>query len=204
MTAERAHARVLVADDDSAFRALVRALLENAGYTVLETDTGHGALEVAARQSPDLLILDVGMAPTSGYEVCRALKEEVGASFPVIFVSGERTEPVDRVAGLLLGADDYLVKPFDPEELVARVRALLRRSALAAQGRPRAELTKRELEVLRLLAQGLDQRQIADRLVISPKTVATHIEHILAKLGVRSRAEAVAAAYRRDLVQASA
>ena len=203
MTAERAHARVLVADDDSAFRALVRALLENAGYTVLETDTGHGALEVAARQSPDLLILDVGMAPTSGYEVCRALRER-DAELPILIVSGAKTEALDRVAGLLLGADDYLVKPFDPEELVARVRALLRRSALAAQGRPRAELTKRELEVLRLLAEGLDQRQIADRLVISPKTVATHIEHILGKLGVRSRAEAVAAAYRRDLVQASA
>jgi DNA-binding NarL/FixJ family response regulator len=203
VTAERAHARVLVADDDSAFRALVRALLENAGYTVLETDTGHGALEVAARQSPDLLILDVGMAPTSGYEVCRALRER-DAELPILIVSGAKTEALDRVAGLLLGADDYLVKPFDPEELVARVRALLRRSALAAQGRPRAELTKRELEVLRLLAEGLDQRQIADRLVISPKTVATHIEHILGKLGVRSRAEAVAAAYRRDLVQASA
>ena len=78
-----------------------------------------------------------------------------------------------------------LVKPFAPDELVARVRALLRRTE-AGSGNGRAHLTGRELEVLRLLADGLEYREIAERLVISPKTVATHIEHVLGKLGVHS------------------
>ena len=114
-----------------------------------------------------------------------------------MFVSGERTESYDRVAGLMLGGDDYIVKPYAPDELVARLLALLRRGG-AAESAP--ELTPRELEVLALLAQGLDQRAIAERLVISSKTVGSHIEHILTKLGVNNRVQAVALAYRSGLV----
>lgn len=117
----------------------------------------------------------------------------------MIFLSGERTESFDRVAGLLVGADDYLVKPFDPDELAARVRAVLRRAQPSVPA-PLQSLTRRELEVLRLLADGLDQRQIAAELVISAKTVGTHIERILGKLGVHSRAQAVALAYRDELL----
>ena len=139
----------------------------------------------------------------SGYTVCRALREQNPDSVPIIFLSGERTEWFDRVGGLLLGADDYIVVPFVPDELVARVRTLLRRADRPVREGPmRRNLTARESEVLRLLADGLSQADIAGRLFISSKTVATHIEHILEKLEVRSRAQAVAFAYREGLLGA--
>jgi DNA-binding NarL/FixJ family response regulator len=142
------------------------------------------------------------MPGISGYGVCHALRDEFGESLPIMFVSGERTEPYDRVAGLLVGADDYLVKPFAPDELLARVRNLIgRRQPAISSGRGApSTLTERELDVLRLLADGLDQDDIARQLFISPKTVSRHIEHILRKLSVRSRAQAVALAFRDQLV----
>jgi DNA-binding NarL/FixJ family response regulator len=136
----------------------------------------------------------------SGYEVCRALRRSFGPELPIVFLSGVRTESYDRVAGLLVGADDYLVKPYAGDELLVRVRRLLPRSSGPTNGGK--TLTKREEEVLGLLAEGLAQDAIANRLSISTKTVGTHIEHILSKLGVHSRAQAVALAYRDELVAA--
>jgi DNA-binding NarL/FixJ family response regulator len=187
---------VLVVDDDERFRAFVAATLATAGFESIEAATGTEALACAESERVDGVILDVILPGISGYEVCRRLRDRFGESLPILFVSGVRTEPLDRVAGLLLGSDDYLVKPFAPDELVARVCALLRRGA-----RARAPigngwgLTPRETEVLGLLASGLGQAEIASRLVISPKTVGTHIEHILSKMGARSRAQAVALAH---------
>jgi DNA-binding NarL/FixJ family response regulator len=124
-----------------------------------------------------------------------------GSSLPVLLVSAVRIEAFDRAAGLLIGADDYMVKPLDPDELIARVRRHLAPRPRGAEADTGVELlTPREHEVLQLLADGLDQREIAQRLVISPKTVATHIQHVLAKLGVHSRAQAVAAAHRHGLI----
>ena len=195
---------VLVVDDDEGVRALVRTLLEQEAFAVVEAETGEEALELARRELPALVVLDVSLpGGVSGYEVCRGLRGEFGDSIPILFLSGTRTESFDRVAGLMVGGDDYLVKPFAPDELLARVRTLLRRTNGAAPRR-RSKLTKREHEVLQLLAGGLDQKEIAGRLVISPKTVATHIERILEKLQVRSRAQAVAVAYRDDLLETPA
>src|SRR5213078_1111954 len=106
-----------------------------------------------------------------------------------------------RVAGLLLGADDYLVKPIQFDHLLARVRRLVAQPAPVV-GPVASPLTPREQEVLGLLAEGLEQDEIANRLFITPKTVAKHIERILGKLGVRSRAQAVALALRADSLQA--
>jgi DNA-binding NarL/FixJ family response regulator len=123
----------------------------------------------------------------------------------VIFLSGTRTEPFDRVGGLLIGADDYVVKPFFDDELLARVQRLLARSAVGSEAASdrcvAAGLTEREQRVLQLLAEGLTQRAIAAELHISGKTVAAHIQRILAKLDVHSRAEAIAYAYRNALVE---
>jgi len=163
--------------------------------------TGEAALDAAQAGPPALVVLDVQLPGMSGYEVCRALRAAHGNSVRILFLSGARTEHLDRVAGLLLGGDDYLVKPFAPDELLARVHVLLRHTHPPSRARVRG-LTPRELDVLRLLADGLDQKAVAARLVISPNTVATHIEHILGKLGARSRAHAVSLALSDDMARA--
>jgi DNA-binding NarL/FixJ family response regulator len=164
-------------------------------------ETADDALDFVADEAPALVVLDV-MPLVSGYEVCRRLRDRYGTALPIVFLSGERVESLDRVAGLLIGADDYVVKPFAPDELIARVQRLLERSHAPAPPRGLSRLTKREIEVLGLLAEGKSQVEIADELVISQKTVGTHIEHNLSKLGVKSRAQAVALAYRDRLLEA--
>ena len=191
---------ILLVDDDAAFRELVRSLLGRIVYDVVETGDGDEAVELARGERPSLVLLDVELPGISGYEVCRALRDMYGEDLPIIFVSGRRTEQLDLVSGLLIGADDYVVKPFETAELLARVRRHLSRAPRSTNGGNGATLTPREREILGLLAAGLDQRSIAEQLVISPKTVATHIQRILGKLGVRSRAQAVAYAHRHGLV----
>ena len=134
----------------------------------------------------------------------RQLHDEFGGDLAVILVSAVRIDAFDRATGLMLGADDYLSKPLDGGELLARVKRSLRRSAPVANGnvhRDDANLSPRERQILSLLAEGRTQSQIATVLVISSKTVATHIQHILSKLGVQSRAQAVAVAFQRGLVE---
>jgi DNA-binding NarL/FixJ family response regulator len=192
---------LLVVDDDENLRNFLVQVLREAGYTTAETDSGRDVLELVRLERPDLIILEVSLPVLSGYEVCKRVRDEHGLSPMIVFVSGERTDSLDRVAGLLLGADDYLVKPFPPGEFLARIRVLLRRRAEHNGNGHRESLTAREREVLELLSEGLDQGQIAHRLVISHKTVGTHIERILIKLNVHSRAQAVAAAFRKQLVR---
>jgi two-component system nitrate/nitrite response regulator NarL len=192
---------VLIVDDDAGTRNLISTLLHRAGFETREAENGHEAMRLASETRPAAAVVDVNLgAGQSGYEISRELRD-LFDGLPVVIVSGERTESFDRVAGLLLGAADYIVKPFDPDELIARVRRLVVRDERKPSA---ASLTGRERDVLRLLADGLDQRRIAAELFLSPKTVATHIQHILAKLGVHSRAQAVAVAHRDGLVEADA
>jgi DNA-binding NarL/FixJ family response regulator len=199
MTATTDGARILVVDDDDAFRDAVKGILDRAGYVPLVAATAQEGLELVRRDHLRLVVVDVSLPDLSGYEVTRQLKERFGEGLPVLMVSGLRTESFDRVAGLLIGADDYLAKPFAADELLARVRGLVRRSPALASSIG-SKLTAREMEVLQLLAIGLEQDDIAGRLFISRKTVGTHIEHILQKLGVRTRAQAVAVAYREEVL----
>jgi DNA-binding NarL/FixJ family response regulator len=195
-------APVLVVDPDGDQRREVAAMLKRAGFRVKVIESGEEALEEARRERPNLVVLEVRLSDISGYEVCRALKDQFGDAVGVIFVSRDRNESSDRVAGLMIGADDYMGKPLAADELVARARGLARRAGahdhLDAPAL-RVGLTPRELEVLKLLAEGDDQHGIAKKLFVSPRTVGKHIEHILAKLPARSRAEAVALAYQRGL-----
>jgi DNA-binding NarL/FixJ family response regulator len=194
---------VLLADGDEEARTALAALLDNAGFDVIEATTGEDALAVARQLVPSAVILEIPLGDLSGYEVCRALREELGDELPILFVSGTRTESYDRVVGLIVGADDYMVKPYAPDELLARVRRLVHRSRLTV-ARAASRLTPRELEVLELLADGRSPQEISAGLFISAKTVSTHIEHIFTKLGVNSRSQAVALAYRDGLVTTGA
>jgi DNA-binding NarL/FixJ family response regulator len=195
---------VLIVDDNAAFRAFVRTLFARAGYETIEAATGKEALIAVQAERPALVILDVLLPDISGFEICRELRDEFGDELPIIFVSGERAEAADRAVGLLIGADDYIVKPFDPDEFLARARRSIIRQQPDRRHPatpPSTDLTNRESEVLRLLADGQAPTDIATELVISPKTVASHIQRILAKLGVHSRAQAVAVAYKADLLK---
>jgi DNA-binding NarL/FixJ family response regulator len=192
---------VLIADAEEPSRDLLSGVLRNAGYQPLDAEAGDEALELARATAPAAAILEIPLDGLSGYELCGALKVEFGADMPVIFLTGARTEPYDRVAGLLLGADDYLTKPYIAGELLVRLRNLLHRRADPHASRFARRLTKREYEVLELMAEGLQHDEIGQRLFISPKTVATHVEHILHKLGARGRAQAIAIAYHHRLPQ---
>jgi DNA-binding NarL/FixJ family response regulator len=197
---------ILVVDDDDAFRAFMRTVLERAGFEVREAGNGDEAIAAARLARPSLVLLDVGLPGIGGYEVLHQLHDFIGDDLPVVFVSGERGDRRDVAAGLLLGADDYLVKPVFADELLARVRRSLQRHPVrdsvhsAAHGLAAlTALTAREAEVLSLLAEGLTQADIAVRLVLSPRTVGTHIQNILSKLKVHNRAQAVSLALRKGL-----
>jgi DNA-binding NarL/FixJ family response regulator len=193
---------ILLVDDDEAFRLFVSELFEAIGYPTRQLASGHGVLAAVTDEPPAAILLDIQLPGLNGYEICRELRNRYGDSIAIVFISGERTAALDRAGGLLLGADDYLVKPVDPGELIARVLRLVDRAASnghSASSNGKVEsLTRREHEVLNLLADGLTQTEIAGRLVISPRTVATHIQRILGKLEVRSRAQAVALFLREE------
>jgi len=128
-TAHPEGARILVVDDDPLLVRLVRTHLEKAGYKVFTAPDGEEALEVAATELPDLVVLDLMLPKLDGFEVCRRIREF--SLVPVVMLTA-RGEPVDKLRGFEMGADDYLSKPFVPAELLARVRAVLRRSQQGA------------------------------------------------------------------------
>jgi DNA-binding response OmpR family regulator len=117
-------ARILVVDDERRIVDIVRAYLERDGYRVLAAHDGRSALDLARREHPDLIILDLMLPEISGWDVCRTLRKE--SDIPIIMLTA-RDETSDKIVGLELGADDYISKPFDPKELVVRVKAVLRR-----------------------------------------------------------------------------
>jgi DNA-binding NarL/FixJ family response regulator len=194
MGVEADKGRILVVEPDERNRVAMSDLLREAGYQPVAVAAGEEALEATRRLRPGVAILEICLPGICGYEVCRRLREEHADSVSIVFVSGTRTEPYDRVAGLLLGADDYLCKPIAADELLARVERLARHAATDI----RARLTRRECEVLWLLEHGLTHKEIAARLCISDKTVGTHVEHIFCKLGVHNRLQAVALTQRRS------
>jgi two-component system response regulator FixJ len=191
--------RVLIVDDDECYRNSLGELLNRAGYTPLQTTTGEAALDAAREEHFAMVVLEVSLPDMSGYTLCRRLRAEFGDGLPIVFVSGERTNPNDRIAGLLLGADEYFAKPWESDELLLRVHRLIDRAPARAPDTASA-LSPREREILQLLAHGLSQKEIARRLCLSPKTVNSHAERLYDKLRVHSKTEAVAVAFRGGLV----
>jgi two-component system KDP operon response regulator KdpE len=151
--------RILIVDDEPSILATMAPLLRGRGYEVSTATTGHAALEAVDRQPPQLVILDLGLPDMDGIDVCRSLRE--GRAVPILVLSARGAEP-DKVAALDAGADDYVTKPFGAEELLARVRAALRR----ADGAPSGVLRRGDLTI------DLDRRRVtrgAEDLRLTPK-----------------------------------
>jgi len=196
---------ILLIDDAPDTVRMIAEALDEAGYTVLVATDGATALKRLERITPDAVLLDACMPGMDGFETCRRLKQAAGmATVPVIFMTG-LAETERLVEGLSAGGVDYLVKPVVPDELVARLQAHLRVSRqmnAAMQGRgetpvPAAPalpnpLTQREMDVLGWVARGKTNRDVAEILGMSPRTVNKHLEHIYEKLGVETRTAAVA------------
>jgi DNA-binding response OmpR family regulator len=133
---------ILVVEDEPQIAGLVRDYLEHAGFAVLTAGDGAGALALARTRRPDAILLDLGLPRIDGLDVIRALRRD--SAVPIVILSA-RGDETDRVTGLELGADDYVVKPFSPKELVARVRAVLRR--VEARPKPDQLIVTGDLEV---------------------------------------------------------
>ena len=208
MSAAEARAQLLLVDDDAELCAMLREYLEPEGFGAESAESGQSALERLARGGIDLVVLDVMLPGLSGFEVLRRLRAT--SRVPVLMLTA-RGEEIDRVVGLEMGADDYLAKPFSPRELVARIRAVLRRmadapaSGLLAFGTltldvraHRAqvegedlELTSAELRILELLMQAdtrtvgreeLMQQALGRRLLPTDRSLDTHISNLRRKL----------------------
>jgi two-component system, OmpR family, alkaline phosphatase synthesis response regulator PhoP len=139
--------KILVVEDDRAIARLVRDYLEGAGFAVLLAGDGEAALQTARSTKPDLVVLDLGLPGRDGLDVTRELRRSSAVPIVVVTARGDET---DRIVGLELGADDYVVKPFSPKELVARVRAVLRRAEAAPPAAEVIRVADLELDVPRL------------------------------------------------------
>jgi DNA-binding response OmpR family regulator len=145
--AGRSMATILVVDDEPKIVQLARDYLERAGFRVLSAGDGRAALALAASARPDLIVLDLGLPALDGLDVARALRKE--SAVPIIILSA-RSQESDKLVGLELGADDYLTKPFSPKELVARVRAVLRRVEQAGTPGDRLRVADLVLDLARM------------------------------------------------------
>ncbi|QGZ36196.1 response regulator transcription factor [Stappia indica] len=209
--------KILVVDDDPHLRDLLSITLQRSGFDVLSASDGQIALTHAARERPDLIVLDVGLPEIDGFEVCRRLRTR--SEVPVLFLTA-RDEEIDRVVGLELGADDYVTKPFSPRELVARVRAILKRGQGATTARvmrhgmleldPQAHdcrlngtavaLTSTEMRILAALMQDPGRTLSRQRIVdivwgpasqVSDRTLDSHVRNLRQKLAAAGGAEAL-------------
>jgi DNA-binding response OmpR family regulator len=209
--------RITIVEDEDDIRTLVAAALKKERFRVREFADGKGFLTSLCSEKPDLVILDVMLPDTDGFTICRTMRADHDlAAIPVIILTA-RAEEADRVLGLELGADDYVVKPFSPKELAARVKAVLRRSSPEA-GRSRidagngllidadtmeafvegalVDLTQAEFRILSLLATRVgwvfSREKILDHLwgdekSVTDRSVDVHVKHLRDKLGNAGR-----------------
>lgn len=200
--------RILVVDDDPSLREVVRFALENAGFEPVEARDGKDALEKFKQSEPDLIVLDIMMPEMDGNDVCRAIRQT--SSVPIIFLSS-RDDEIDRVLGLELGGDDYMTKPFSPRELVARIKAVFRRTAAPTEpelpeermshgmlsldlvrykaywGDAEVELTKTEFGIVKRLmgypGKVFSRGELMTDGIVSDRTIDSHVRHLRKKFG---------------------
>ena len=194
--------KLLLIDDDPNLILLVKDYLEFRGYNVDTAENGREALEVLDQIVPDMIICDVMMPEMDGYALVKHIREEPKTNhIPVLFLSA-KGQSQDRVKGLNEGADVYMSKPFEPEELVAQVESSLKQIKRWEQGRPKGldgeptiqvphnvELTPTELKVVQLVAKGMANREIASQLNVSQRTIESHVSNMLNKTSLNNRTE---------------
>lgn len=224
--------KILVVDDDKILRAVLRHTLEQEGYQVTIESSGMNAIQSFENDTPDIVISDVSMPEMDGFEFCRRLRSRpCGQLVPFIFLSA-RGDLEDRIQGHSIGADDYLTKPFEIKELLAKIEALIEKSRrihseivhiigqltnsntvkvtddttsvnknnLASDNSHTPEplpLTPAEERVFWEVIQGFTNKQISERLFISPRTVQTHLSNILNKLNLENRTQLVRFAFEK-------
>nr|WP_314624244.1 response regulator [uncultured Noviherbaspirillum sp.] len=197
---------VLIVDDVPENLAVLSDALDDAGHTVLVATDGASALERLGLIMPDLILLDAVMPGIDGFETCRRIKlMDSARDVPVVFMTG-LTETEHVVRGFEVGGIDYVTKPIRPAEVLARIGTHVRNARMLSEARlsrdaastvvsadlSHYQLTPRELDVLAWIARGKTNRDIAEILGMSPRTVNKHLEHIFVKLGVETRAGAAA------------
>lgn len=194
--------RLLLVDDDPNLILLVKDYLEYQGYQVVTAGNGREALELLARETPDMIICDIMMPEMDGYTFINKVRENPYTSWiPVMFLSA-KGQSQDRVKGLHTGADVYMVKPFEPEELAAQVESSLRQAnrLMGHKNHPsdespriqvpsNVELTPTETKVVQLVAQGMSNREIAEKLKVSQRTIESHVSNMLNKTSLHNRTE---------------
>jgi DNA-binding NarL/FixJ family response regulator len=211
--------RVLLVDDHDLFRTAIRTLLEEQGLQVVgEADNGSSALQLTSELAPDVIIMDLKMPGLTGVETTRQISGIAPLTRVVVLTISADDE--DVVSAVMAGACGYLLKDASVDQLIAGIRGAARGESLispqiaakllqhlrsrstdeAAAATIRAELSDRELEVLRLIANGKDNAEIARELFISPKTVKNHISNILMKLQIHNRIQAAVYAVRSGIV----
>lgn len=199
---QRDSKKLLLIDDDPNLILLVKDYLEFRGYDVMTAENGREALEVLDQKVPDMIICDVMMPEMDGYSLVKHIRQEPRTNtIPVLFLSA-KGQSQDRVKGLNEGADVYMVKPFEPEELVAQVESSLKQIKRLFDGRGRGidgvptiivphnvELTPTELKVVQLVAKGMANRDIAEQLNVSQRTIESHVSNMLNKTSLKNRTE---------------
>lgn len=197
--------KLLLIDDDPNLILLVKDYLEFRGYNVDTAENGREALDLLdndVNHVPDMIICDVMMPEMDGYKFVKHIREEPKTNrIPVLFLSA-KGQSQDRVKGLNEGADVYMSKPFEPEELVAQVESSLKQIKRWELGRPsgidgaptivvphNVELTPTELKVVQLVAKGMANREIAKKLNVSQRTIESHVSNMLNKTSLNNRTE---------------
>ncbi|MDY6806474.1 MAG: response regulator transcription factor [Cyanobacteriota bacterium] len=201
-TNETKQKRLMLVDDDPNLILLVKDYLEFRGYEVKSASNGVEALEILEKEVPDLIVCDVMMPGMDGYTLVEHIRDDPRTNWiPVLFLSA-KGQSQDRVKGLNTGADVYLVKPFEPEELVAQVESSLKQASRLighqSEGistvptikvRRNVELTPTESKVVQYVAKGKANREIAKVMEVSQRTIESHVSNMLGKTGLHNRTE---------------
>lgn len=196
--------RILVAEDERKILHLLQLYLEKNNYDVITAQNGKEALEKIKRYSPDLLVLDIIMPGMNGHEVCKKIrKDRKYKDIPIIYLSS-LTEKQSVISSLEIGGDDYMTKPFDPNELIARINAILRRVKgryISSEREDRMEeLTFQEQKILQYMEEGYTNKEIAFNLSLTEGTVKVYNHIIYQKLQVKNRTQAIVRAKELNII----